>query len=111
MKQQRSNISAALAIAVERQVDEIIAVAKARCALRSALAADCASARALWKQEIGRDQETARLRGLRLGEISGQPNCGEPRDGLAAAPAASYLEALGVKMFILPLSLLRWRRA
>jgi hypothetical protein len=34
MKQRRSNISAALAIAVERQVDELIAVARTRSALQ-----------------------------------------------------------------------------
>jgi hypothetical protein len=60
MKQRRSNISAALAIAVERRVDEIIAIAKGKCALHSQLSVRRASARAFAEQEIVRQLQTRR---------------------------------------------------
>jgi hypothetical protein len=91
MKQRHLNISAALAIAVERQVDEIIAVARTKCALYSRLSVQRASARAFSEQEIVRELqrglETARLSaGLRLGEIIGPGNSGRTREGWPAGP-------------------------
>jgi hypothetical protein len=108
MKQRRSNISAALAIAVERQVDEIIAVARAKCALQSQLSVQRATARAFSEQEIARELqrrvETARFcAGLRLGEIIGSLNREGPRDEVAGGAVAPHREPVGIRRFILSL--------
>jgi len=114
MKQRRSNISAALAIAVERQVDEIIAVAKGKCALHSQLSVQRASARAFAEQEIvrqlQRSAETARFSaGVRLDEIIGSRNREGPRDKAASGSTGPHRERFGIRRLILSLFDLRRR--